>query len=107
MVSSTVRGEKDDVEVETLEQERTFNQRAGLMALAVLLAVGALWVATAVASGGSSPSTRSVPTGDGPGAAYIQDGGDAQRENDGSRAGREDCPNRGHGSNGAEPSSAV
>jgi hypothetical protein len=98
----------NDVEVETLEHERTFNQRSALVVLAVLLAVGAFWAATALAAGGSSPSTGSAPSGDAPGTAYIQDRGDAQRQNDGSADRKGNCPNRdGHRSNGSEPSSAV
>jgi hypothetical protein len=92
--------------VGTLEQERTYNQRAGLVVLAVLVAVAALWATTALAAGGSSSGAGSAPSGDGPGTAYIQDRGDGARGSDGARGDKEDCPNRG-GSNALDPSSDV
>ena len=72
------------------EKARQFNPRPLLIAFAVIFAAASIWAATALASGGSTPSSEPAVTND-PVAAFVQ-------ENNGNAATPADCPNDGNGS---------
>jgi hypothetical protein len=88
----------------TEEKTSALDVRPLVVALAVLLAVAAVWAATGFAGGGGSTPSSDPVTGADPVAAFIQEDDDR----DGFRRG--DCPEDGDGSGGdsesGEPSSA-
>jgi hypothetical protein len=81
------------------EKAREFNPRPLLIALAAIFAAASIWAATALAAGGSSPSSEPA-AGNGPFAVdFQQDNGDA--------AAPGNCPNDGNGSGGSSDSSGT
>ena len=80
------------------EKAREFNPRPLLIALATIFAVAAIWAATALAAGGSSPSSEPAAS-NGPSVVDVQqDNGDA--------AAPGDCPDHGNGSGGSSGGSS-
>jgi hypothetical protein len=79
------------------EKARAFNPRLLLVALAAIFAAVSIWAATALAAGGSSPSSTPA-TSDDPVAAYVQD-------DNGNAATPGDCPENGDSSGGSSGSS--
>jgi len=81
------------------EKAREFNPRPLLIALATIFAVAAIWAATALAAGGSSPSSE-------PAASNGPFPVDVQQNNNGDAAAPGDCPNDGNGSGGSSGGSS-
>jgi hypothetical protein len=89
----------DPKEVKDMQEKaREFNPRPLLIALAAIFAAASIWAATALAAGGSSPSSEPAAS-NGPFAVDVQqDNGDA--------AAPGNCPNDGNGSGGSSGGSS-
>jgi hypothetical protein len=91
--------------VESRENARGLDLRLVLGVLAVVSAAMAIWAATALAGGSSSPGSNEPATS--PAAAFIQQEGETPQEEDDSLPLPGDCPEReGDGNEGSNDTSS-